>query len=149
MVQDNPVETVADYMTTKMVTTSEKDSVLQIARIMADRGISSVAITNDGKRIRGILTERDIISAIAKGIPPDGVTSGSLMSQPVVAIDKGASVEDAARIMAQKKLRHLLVEDAVTREIVGIITVTDLARYLKRSLTETATYTSQTQGTIA
>ncbi len=103
---------------------------------MADRGISSVAITNDGKRIRGILTERDIISAIAKGIPPDGVTSGSLMSQPVVAIDKGASVEDAARIMAQKKLRHLLVEDAVTREIVGIITVTDLARYLKRSLTD-------------
>ena len=136
MVQDNPVETVADYMTTKMVTTSEKDSVLQIARIMADRGISSVAITNDGKRIRGILTERDIISAIAKGIPPDGVTSGSLMSQPVVAIDKGASVKDAARIMAQKKLRHLLVEDAVTREIVGIITVTDLARYLKRSLTD-------------
>lgn len=123
-------------MTTKMVTTSEKDSVLQIARIMADRGISSVAITNDGKRIRGILTERDIISAIAKGIPPDGVTSGSLMSQPVVAIDKGTSVEDAARVMAQKKLRHLLVEDAVTREIVGIITVTDLARYLKRSLTD-------------
>lgn len=123
-------------MTTKMVTTSEKDSVLQIARIMADRGISSVAITNDGKRIKGILTERDIISAIAKGIPPDGVTSGSLMSQPVVAIDKGTSVEDAARVMAQKKLRHLLVEDAVTREIVGIITVTDLARYLKRSLTD-------------
>jgi CBS domain-containing protein len=135
MARDNEA-TVADYMTTRMTTMDSKDSVLDIAKMMAERSISSVAITDDKSRIIGILTERDVVKAIANGVPPDGITVGSLMSHPVVSIEKGSSVEDAARVMAQKKLRHLLVEDASNRGIVGIITVTDLARYLKKNLAD-------------
>lgn len=133
---DRSMETVADYMSTRMVTTSAKDSVLGIARKMADRDISSIAITDDKDRIAGILTERDVVRAIARGMPPDGIIASSLMSHPVITIEKGASVEDAARVMAQKKLRHLLVEDGVSQEILGIITITDLARYLKKNLAD-------------
>lgn len=136
MTQVNSEATVADYMATVMTTRRKRDSVLDIARMMADRNISSIAITDDGDRIAGILTERDIVRAIANGVPPDGITAGSLMSRPVVSIEKGSSVEDAARVMVQKKMRHLLVEDAVRGEIVGIITATDLARHLRKNLAD-------------
>ena len=129
-------ETVVDYMTTRMVTTGWKDSVLDVAKRMIERNISSIAITDDKGRIIGILTERDVVKIVANGVPPGGITAGSLMSYPVLSIEKGSSVEDAARVMAQKKLRHLLVEDASNQELIGIITVTDLARYLKKNLAD-------------
>jgi CBS domain-containing protein len=136
MAQNSNEATVADYMTTRMATMDWKDSVLDIAKRMAERNISSVTITDDKDRIIGILTERDVVKAVANSVPPGGITAGSLMSYPILSIEKDSSVEDAARVMAQKKLRHLLVEDANNREIIGIITVTDLARYLKKKLVD-------------
>jgi CBS domain-containing protein len=41
-------------------------------------------------------------------------------------------IEEAAKIMATKKLRHVIVEDTYGKDVVGIITVTDLARYLRQ-----------------
>lgn len=134
--ENNEEATVADYMTTKMITMGWKDSVLDAAKRMIERNISSIAITDDKDRIIGMLTEHDIVKIVANGMPPKGITAGSLMSYPVVSIEKGSSVEDAARVMGQKKLRHLLVEDASNQEMIGIITVTDLARYLKKNLAD-------------
>jgi CBS domain-containing protein len=135
MAQNNEGK-VADYMTTRMITMGWKDSVMDVAKRMIERNISSIAITDDKGRVIGILTERDVVKIVANGVPASGITAGSLMSYPVLSIEKGSSIEDAARVMAQKKLRHLLVEDAVNREMVGIITVTDLARYLKKNLAD-------------
>jgi CBS domain-containing protein len=134
--KNNDGATVVEYMTTRMVTMGWKDSVLDVAKRMIERNISSIAITDDKGRIIGILTERDVVKIVANGVPPGGITAGSLMSYPVLSIEKGSSVEDAARVMAQKKLRHLLVEDASNQELVGIITVTDLARYLRKNLAD-------------
>ncbi len=135
MVQDNEAA-VADYMSTRMVTISHKDSIFYATKIMVERNISSLAVIDDKKKIIGIVTERDVVKAVSNGIPSNGVTISSLMSRPVVSVEKGASVEDAARVMAQKKLRHLLVEDAGNGEFIGIITVTDLARYLKKNFAD-------------
>jgi CBS domain-containing protein len=135
MVQGDSKATVADYMTTRMITMGWKESVLDAANRMIERNISSIAIMNDENRIIGIITERDIVKIVANGVPARGITAGSLMSYPVVSIEKGSSIDDAARLMAQNKLRHLLVEDA-GKAIIGIITVTDFARYLKKNLAE-------------
>jgi len=135
MVQIDSEATVADYMATRMITMGWKESVLDAAKRMIERKISSIAIMNDENRIIGIITERDVVKIVANGVPAGGITASSLMSYPVVSIEKGSSIEDAARVMAKKKLRHLLVEDA-GKAIMGIITVTDLARYLKKNLAE-------------
>jgi CBS domain-containing protein len=135
MVQIDSEATVADYMATRMITMGWKESVLDAAKRMIERNISSIAIMNDENRIIGIITERDVVKIVANGVPAGGITASSLMSYPVVSIEKGSSIEDAARVMAKKKLRHLLVEDA-GKAIMGIITVTDLARYLKKNLAE-------------
>ena len=135
-------------MNTKMVMRDSKASVFELAKVMVDWGVSSVAITADeedqnnknNKKVIGILTERDIVKSIAKGVPPDGggsgsITAGSIMSSPILSIRKGQPIEEAALLMIRNKVRHLLVEDPEDRNVViGIISNTDLARYLKKRM---------------
>jgi CBS domain-containing protein len=123
---------VEDYMTITTVTMNFKNSVIDIAKKMLAGNISSIAITDDKEEIIGILTERDIVKIIANELPPSEITAGSLMSYPPVTVRNNAPIEEAAQIMARKKVRHLLVENSSGNNIVGIITVTDLARYLKQ-----------------
>jgi signal-transduction protein with cAMP-binding, CBS, and nucleotidyltransferase domain len=122
---------VEDYMTITTVTMNFKNSILDIAKKMLAENISSIPITDDEGEIIGILTERDMIKIIANELPPGGISAMSLMSFPTVKIKKKARIEEAAKIMATQKLRHLIVEDTYGKEVVGIITVTDLARYLR------------------
>jgi predicted transcriptional regulator len=123
---------VEDYMNTTTVTMNFKSNVLDIAKKMYAQNISSIPITDDEGEIIGILTERDMIKVIANELPPRGVSAMNLMSFPPVKIKKNAPIEEAAKIMAAKKLRHLIVEDTYGTRTVGIITTTDLARYLKQ-----------------
>ena len=122
---------VEDYMTTTTVTMNFKNSILDIAKKMLAENISSIPITNDEGEIVGILTERDIIKIIANELSPRGISAMSLMSFPTVNVKKNAPIEEAAKIMATKKLRHLIVQDTYGTDVVGIITATDLARYLR------------------
>jgi CBS domain-containing protein len=124
---------VADYMSAGMITLDSKNNMLDVVKTMSDRKVSSVAITEKGK-IVGILTERDVVKMVAYEIPPEKTIVASLMLSPLVLIPKNASLERATRLMAQKRVRHLLIEDPANHEIVGIITATDLARYLKQVL---------------
>jgi CBS domain-containing protein len=99
---------------------------------MFAENMSSVAITDDDGGIIGILTERDMMKVIANELPPGGISAMNLMSFPIVTVKRKAPIEEAAKIMATKKLRHLIVEDTYGKDVVGIITSTDLARYLKQ-----------------
>src|SRR5215204_5016927 len=134
------MSSVQDYMNARMVMRDSKASVLELAKVMVDWNVSSIAIADEeqNNKVIGILTERDIVKSIAKGASPDGITAGSLMSSPILSIRKDQPIEEAALIMIRNKVRHLLVEDpaAQNRAIIGIITTTDLARYLKKRMKE-------------
>ena len=128
---DDDETLVEDYMTTTTVTMNFKNSILDIAKKMLAENISSIPITDDEGEIIGILTERDMIKIVANELAPGGISAMSLMSFPTVNVKKNAPIEEAAKIMATKKLRHLIVEDTYGKDVVGIITATDLARYLR------------------
>jgi predicted transcriptional regulator len=136
------MSSVQDYMNARMVMRDSKASVLELAKVMVDWNVSSIAIADEeqNNKVIGILTERDIVKSIAKGASPDSITAGSLMSSPILSIRKDQPIEEAALIMIRNKVRHLLVEDpaAHNRAIIGIITTTDLARYLKKRMKETS-----------
>jgi predicted transcriptional regulator len=133
------MSSVKDYVNTQMVTRDSKASVLEVAKAMVDWSISSVAITDEeSKKVIGILTERDIVKSIAKGVPPDGVTAGSIMSSHILSIRNDQPIEEAALLMIRNKVRHLLVEDPARHGVIGIITTTDLARYLQHRMKHTA-----------
>jgi predicted transcriptional regulator len=147
------MRSVEDYMNTIMVMRDSKATVSELAKVMVDWNVSSVAITDEeenNKKVIGILTERDIIKSIAKGIPPDGITAGSIMSSPILSIRKDQPIEDAALLMIRNKVRHLLVDDPAApahNRVMGIVTTTDLARYLKKRIKQTAREDEEEQQT--
>jgi signal-transduction protein with cAMP-binding, CBS, and nucleotidyltransferase domain len=111
-------------MSTKLETIKTFESAKEAAKKMVDRNVSSLVVMDrDGLAI-GILTERDI----ARGVCTHDVLSKEfkvehLMTSPLSTIDADSSMETAASLMLQKKIRHVLVKDG--DKPVGIITATN------------------------
>ena len=148
------MSSVEDYMSTRLVIRGLKSSVFELAKVMVDSNVSSVAIMEQedaeqqqgNKRVIGILTERDIIKSIAKGAPLDDITAESSMSSsPLLSIRKDQSIEEAALLMIKNRVRHLLIEDLDQNSIIGIITTTDLARYLRKRMKESTIAAAATE----
>ena len=148
------MSSVEDYMSTRLVIRGLKSSVFELAKVMVDSNVSSVAIMEQedaeqqqgNKRVIGILTERDIIRSIAKGVPLEDITAGSSMSSsPLLSVRKDQSIEEAALLMIKNRVRHLLIEDPDQNSIIGIITTTDLARYLRKRMKESTIAAAATE----
>ena len=108
------------------VRTIEKgDTVKQAAKIMAENRIGSLVVIS-GKKIIGIMTERDILIKItAQGKSSDRVSVGEIMTSRVLTIWPDASLDDAVYLMIEHKIKKLPVVDE-TGELVGIVTATDV-----------------------
>jgi CBS domain-containing protein len=109
--------------------TIERDTDAQTAaRIMRDRGIGSLFVTN-GKEIIGILTDTDMVRrVVAAGSDTHKTTAEQIMSAPILTIEQNKTVLDANDLMAQTHIRHL----GVTQDgkLVGMISVRDLVVFL-------------------
>jgi len=109
--------------------TIERDTDAQTAaRIMRDRGIGSLFVTN-GKEIIGILTDTDMVRrVVAAGSDTHKTTAEQIMSAPILTIEENKTVLDANDMMAQTHIRHL----GVTHDgkLVGMISVRDLVVFL-------------------
>jgi CBS domain-containing protein len=127
---------VEDIMSRDIVKISADKSIQEVANIMAERNISSILVEDSGKII-GILTERDLVRNVcAKDLLASKTPAVSIMSAPVATTSKSSLVERAADLMVRNKIRHLAVEDNYGN-ITGVISATDLARYLRRKLPPT------------
>ena len=112
----------------KFITVERDTDAQTAARIMRDRGIGSLFVTN-GKEIVGILTDTDMVRrVVAAGADTSKTTVEQIMSAPIMTIEEGKTLLDANDLMAQTHLRHL----GVTREgkLVGMISVRDLVVFL-------------------
>jgi len=98
----------------------------EAAQAMRDGKISSVLVTEDGYLI-GILTERDMVKAVAEGIDTEVVHVRDYMTPTPVAVNPDTSVEEGVKIMLEHGFRHLPVVDG-ERELKGVVSIRDLAR---------------------
>lgn len=117
---------VRDVMTKNPRVVRRDTSVQEVVVTMNKFNISSVIVVPEERPV-GIITHKDIISKIVQPrIPPDAVTAREVMSAPVVTISEDASIEEAAKLMAKKRIKKLpVVRDD---KLVGIITSRDLVR---------------------
>jgi CBS domain-containing protein len=114
---------IDDFMTKKVVTADEDESVIDIAKTMGRERIGSVIITRQEKPF-GIFTERDLLTNfLAKGKDLFAEV-GPHCSQPLSVVNLGISVHRAAAIMALKHIRRLPIVSE--EKLVGIITARDL-----------------------
>jgi CBS domain-containing protein len=125
-------EVVRDIMTKDVVTIADDKTALDAAKLMAEKGISSLIVVKDGNP-EGIITERDFIKKIcAKELQISQVKIINIMSKIRTIADPDTPIEVAVQRMVNRKIRRLpIMQDG---RVIGIITVTDLARHLRTIL---------------
>jgi len=123
-----------------VVTVDIKDnpSALDVAKLMAKHRIGSVLVIegDDNKKPVGIVTERDIIKKVsAQNKSADQVAVRHIMSSPLVTIKSIDSIDTAAETIAENKVKRLVVLEQ-DGSMVGILSISDIARKLAKILTE-------------
>ena len=102
-------------------------SVRDALAVLTERGIGALVVSGDGRRIDGILSERDIARGLHErgaGLLGDPVTS--VMTADVHTCVPGASVLERAHLMTVERVRHVpVVEDGV---LVGIVSIGDVVK---------------------
>jgi CBS domain-containing protein len=124
-----------NYMSKNIVSVSSESDALEAAKIMLERKTSSVLLTDETDKIVGIITEKDLLREICgKNLPAQGIPARSVMSTPLLTIDMNSSIKDAAKLMTEFKVRHVAVEDKENNELIGVITTSDLALYIRKHI---------------
>ncbi|MEV4103693.1 CBS domain-containing protein [Nonomuraea sp. NPDC049649] len=121
-------KTVQDVMHQGAECVGENDSLRKASQMMRDLSVGALPICGEDDRLKGIITDRDIvIKCCAEGKDLDNTTAGQL-AQGLVWVDATSSVEDALEKMEQHQIKRLPVID--NKRIVGMVTEADLAKEL-------------------
>ena len=121
--------TAREIMTPDVTCVGEKETLEAAAQKMADLGVGSLPICGEDNRLKGMLTDRDIVvKALAKGRAPADCTAADLAEGKPVTIGADDDAQEILRTMSQYKVRRLPVIDG--HQLVGIVAVADVARAL-------------------
>lgn len=117
---------VRDVMTPNPECVSEKDSLMDAARIMRDSDTGVVPVV-DGRRIIGLITDRDIVvRGIADGKNVNDVRVNELMTTSVRTVREDASVDEVLQLMSNSEVRRIPVVNS-SNELVGIVSIGDIS----------------------
>ncbi|MEU3302009.1 CBS domain-containing protein [Streptomyces sp. NPDC006678] len=105
------------------------DSVLDAAKKLTDLGVGALPICGADERLKGMLTDRDIVvKVLGAGKDPAEVKAGDLAQGEAVTIGADDDAEEILRTMSEHKVRRLPVIDGHT--LVGMVSQADVARAL-------------------
>jgi len=120
-------------MTNAAVIDQPDDTLAEAARKMWEQQTGSLLVM-DGDDLVGIVTERDVLKAVATGMAVDDTRISQVMSKDLVTVGPGTSLREAAKVMAERWIRHLPVLD--NGKLVGVISQRDLSGVLAGALNE-------------
>jgi CBS domain-containing protein len=115
--------TIRDLMTSEVLTVAPEDTVGEAAEKMVARGVGSVLVSDYGRLI-GILTERDLLRAVADRIHSSEARVREWMTREPITVTQDTPAEDAARTMLEHGFRHLPVVDG--DQTIGIVSLRDV-----------------------
>lgn len=124
---NTPIGDILKEKDSSMITVEETQSISTAAQVLNHHSIGLVIVMSGERKFVGLLSERDIVRAVAKS--PDKIsriTVSDLMTRNVTACDVQATVDDVLETMRENKFRHIPVVDGGS--IKGIISRTDVLR---------------------
>jgi CBS domain-containing protein len=121
---------VTEVMNRNVKTVRPEDTVKDAAKVMNENHIGSLVVVSGTGEVVGILTERDILTGVVvTGKNADEVKVSEVMTPNIITITPDKTLEEAADIMTENKIKKLPVVEK--GRLVGIITATDLIAYEK------------------
>jgi CBS domain-containing protein len=126
--------TIRDIMRIGIQTIEDIASAQQAAKKMKDKNVSSLVVVDENGKAKGIVSERDLVTKVCTAdVSVNTIKNKEIMSSPLITISSRSSPSEAADMMLQHNVRHLLVFDNTSNNDVntpvGIITPLDFTRY--------------------
>ena len=120
---------IRDIMEKNVITIENDKTAQEAAKIIAEKDISFLVVINDGIP-QGVLSESDFVRKVAaEDKKSSGIKVSDIMSYKFRSVDPTTTIEDAVQKMLNKNIRRLLVIE--NEKLVGVVTQTDLASYLR------------------
>ncbi len=114
-------------MNANVLTVDPAASIGEAAEKMMDAGVGAVVVMEDMARIVGIVTERDILGAVAQRARAAEARVRQWMTESVITIEPETTVEDAAQMMFERNFRHLpVMKDG---RLLGIVSLRRLSQW--------------------
>ncbi len=111
----------------EVVTVSPEETATEVVATLASKRIGAVVVTEDGKHIAGVLSERDIVQALADG-GADALErpASSLMTTEVFTCEPATTVDQLMSLMTERRIRHVPV--VVEGCLAGLVSIGDVVR---------------------
>ena len=116
-------ERVRLFVSDRLILIGHDATMRQMAQRMVAEGVGALVVT-EGDHVHGIVSERDVVLAIAAGNDLDSTTAGDLDSRRLVTCTPETTAHTAALLMMENYVRHLLVSDQTGP--VGMVSARDL-----------------------
>lgn len=113
---------------TAVMTVRANETVQAVAKHLHREGVGALIVCSGRDQLDGVISERDV--AVGLAIHGSGITdlaASALMSTSVVTCFPDDSVTDVARIMTERRLRHIPVKDG--RRLVGVVSIGDVLKF--------------------
>lgn len=118
---------IKDLMSHPVYSIKDSDPIQSAAKLMASHNFGAVPVTSANGQVVGMITDRDIaVRAVAQNLEAN-TAAKRVMFTPVITISAEMDAHDAARMMADHKIRRLPVVDN-DKKLVGICAIADMAR---------------------
>ena len=135
------IEQILSSKGPEVITVTPQERIVTVLSLLAEHGVGALVVSADGRHIEGIVSERDIVRAMAAD-PDAGTTGGvrpkpvsSLMSAEVVTVGLDTSIDEAMTTMTESRFRHLPVVDD-DGFLAGIVSIGDVVKAKLTSLEE-------------
>lgn len=117
---------VRDGMSSVVLAVGPGHTLRQAAQKMTEKGTGAALVFDDESPAPRIITERDVLNAVGRGIDPDDAKVAQHMSDSVISAPPDWSLERAAQEMVKIGIRHLVVVE--NGELAGVLSMRDIVR---------------------
>jgi CBS domain-containing protein len=139
--QDLKSKKVREVMSRGVLIIPDNASISQAVRIMADNKVSGLAVTSTTEGLVGVLSETDIVKVFGEDLTK--VKVKDIMTKGVITIDKDETLDKACKIMREKKIHRLIIQEEVkgvygkdgeTKYFpAGLLSISDIIKILAQS----------------
>jgi CBS domain-containing protein len=117
---------VSDAMSASVLYVGPNHTLQEAAKLMADRGVGAAIVLDGDTTGIGILTERDVLTAVARGLDPASERVAAHVTNNLVTAAPHWPLDQAAETMVAGGFRHLVVTDS--GDVIGVLSVRDIVR---------------------
>ena len=112
---------------TDVVTVSPQQNVQELLALLSQHKVGALVVSNDGKTIAGIVSERDIVRALAAGESLMGEPVSRIMTSEVFVSTMHAKIDELMTVMTSRRIRHIPITTD-SGELIGIVSIGDLVK---------------------